>query len=67
MSDRILVGTRKGLFTVERARGGWSVTDAAFVQDVSLPSAPANEGDSRRGLALVLLEPNTGLRRQRHR
>jgi len=33
MSDRILVGTRKGLFAVERGAGGWSVADAAFVGD----------------------------------
>jgi hypothetical protein len=33
MSDRIHVGTRKGLFTVERGAGGWRVTGAAFLGD----------------------------------
>jgi hypothetical protein len=33
MSDRIHVGTRKGLFTVERGAGGWRVTGTAFLGD----------------------------------
>ncbi len=34
MSDRIHVGTRKGLFTVERdGTGGWDVVDTAFLSD----------------------------------
>jgi len=35
MSDRILVATRKGLFTVTRSTGsaGWEVTDGAFLGD----------------------------------
>ncbi len=33
MSNSILVSTRKGLFTVKRGRGGWSVTDGDFVGD----------------------------------
>ena len=31
MTDKVLVGTRKGLFTVTRSRRGWSVSDKAFV------------------------------------
>jgi hypothetical protein len=33
MSDRILVSTRKGLFSVERKRGGWSIGRGDFVGD----------------------------------
>jgi hypothetical protein len=33
MSNRIHVGTRKGLFTVERGAGGWRVTGTAFLGD----------------------------------
>lgn len=33
MSDRIRVATRKGLFTVERGAGGWSVASTAFLGD----------------------------------
>ena len=33
MSNSILVSTRKGLFTVKRGRGGWSVSDGDFVGD----------------------------------
>jgi hypothetical protein len=33
MSDRILVSTRKGLFTIERGKKGWDVARADFVGD----------------------------------
>ncbi len=33
MSGRLLVATRKGLFTVGEARGTWSVLDSAFLGD----------------------------------
>jgi hypothetical protein len=33
MSDRMFVATRKGVFVIERASGGWSVAHAAFVGD----------------------------------
>ena len=33
MSDRMMVSTRKGLFEVARAGGGWRVADAAFLGD----------------------------------
>ncbi|MDX1388780.1 MAG: exo-alpha-sialidase, partial [Acidobacteriota bacterium] len=33
MSDQALVATRKGIFTIERADGGWSIARAAFVGD----------------------------------
>ncbi len=31
MSDRFFVGTRKGVFTIERGANGWGVTDVAFL------------------------------------
>lgn len=33
MGDRLLVGTRKGLFEVERTASGWSVSGAKFLGD----------------------------------
>jgi hypothetical protein len=33
MSDRILVGTKKGLFTLKRARGKWNIGKAQFLGD----------------------------------
>ena len=33
MSNTILVSTRKGLFTVNRGRGGWAVSNGDFVGD----------------------------------
>lgn len=33
MSDRLYVGTRKGLFTITRRRGGWDVADVHFLGD----------------------------------
>jgi hypothetical protein len=44
MSDRLLVGTRKGLFTLER-RNGWSITGTAFLGDpVSMVLFDARSG-----------------------
>lgn len=33
MSNRLLVATRKGLFTLERRPDGWRITDTAFLAD----------------------------------
>src|SRR5262245_53848456 len=33
MSDRLLIGTRKGLFQVERAGGAWKIARASFLAD----------------------------------
>jgi hypothetical protein len=33
MSDRLFVGTRKGLFTIEKENGRWTVGDPAFLGD----------------------------------
>ncbi len=33
MSDKMLVATRKGLFTITRTNGKWAVTDSAFLGD----------------------------------
>ncbi len=33
MSDRLVVSTRKGLFWIERARGGWGIAKADFLGD----------------------------------
>ncbi len=33
MSDQLLVATRKGLFTISRGGGDWSVTNTAFLAD----------------------------------
>jgi hypothetical protein len=33
MSDRLLVATRKGVFTLQRERGGWKVTNVSFLGD----------------------------------
>ena len=33
MSDRILVGTRKGLFRIEKKGSSWSITDSWFLGD----------------------------------
>jgi hypothetical protein len=51
MSDTVLVSTRKGLFTIERAGGSWRITAADFLGDnVSL--ALADPRDGRRYAAL---------------
>lgn len=33
MSDRVVVGTRKGLFVIERVRGAWAIAQVAFLGD----------------------------------
>ena len=45
MSERIFVGTRKGLFTVQRGSGGWCVERVQFLGDP---------------VALVLHDPRDG-------
>ncbi len=45
MSDRLLVSTRKGLFTVERLANGWDVTRTDFLGDnVSLTLTDPRDG-----------------------
>ncbi|MCC2097833.1 MAG: hypothetical protein KDJ29_13125 [Hyphomicrobiales bacterium] len=45
MSDCILVSTRKGLFTIERRSGSWSITGADFLGDnVTLAMADRRDG-----------------------
>jgi hypothetical protein len=45
MADRILVGSRKGLFEIERGAAGWAVTAAHFLGDpVSAMLATADGG-----------------------
>ena len=45
MSDTLLVSTRKGLFTVERTNGTWSIAKADFLGDnVSLAFTDARDG-----------------------
>ena len=54
MSNRLHVATRKGLFTVERKRSGWTITNASFLGDnctlVMHDPRPQN-GTSKRGKA----------------
>jgi hypothetical protein len=52
MSPRLLVGTRKGLFTVGRVNGRWEVTAAAFVGD----HVPMTLADPRDGAVYAALE-----------
>ena len=33
MTDRLIVSTRKGLFTLDRASGAWDVSGVAFLGD----------------------------------
>jgi photosystem II stability/assembly factor-like uncharacterized protein len=60
MSNRFHVATRKGLFTIERRRSGWSITDASFLGDnctlvmhdprpASGAASVASRGRGRRG------------------
>jgi len=47
MQNAMLVSTRKGLFTVERGNGGWSVAATAFLGDnVTLALRDARDGAS---------------------
>lgn len=45
MTDRFYVGSRKGLFTVERGGNGWAITNVAFVgENVSMFLPDARDG-----------------------
>ena len=47
MSDRLLVSTRKGLFTIERRRGKWKIAEVDFLADnVTLALHDARSGRS---------------------
>ena len=51
MSDRILVATRKGLFTVERNGGAWKIARTDFLADhVSMVLADPRDGSLYAGL-----------------
>src|SRR5690606_19944187 len=51
MGSRLLVATRKGLFTFERARGGWRPTARAFLGDpVTMVLADPRDGACYAGL-----------------
>ena len=52
MSQRILIGTRKGLFTVERTASGWDVTGASFLGD----NVPMLLTDPRDGAVYAALD-----------
>jgi hypothetical protein len=53
MSDRLLVGTRKGLFQVRRGGGRWGVSAPAFLGDpVSMVLADKRDGTLYAALAL---------------
>jgi hypothetical protein len=44
MSDRVLIGTRKGLFDVRRQRQGWQIAQTAFLGDpISVPLADSRD------------------------
>lgn len=64
MVDHIHIGTRKGLFTVERANGAWHITDTAFLGD----NCSAILADSRDGARYVALDHgHFGVKLQRSR
>jgi photosystem II stability/assembly factor-like uncharacterized protein len=52
MSDRILVGTRKGLFDLRRTNGGWLVDGVKFLGDPVTAVAQDAEGALHAGLDL---------------
>src|SRR6478735_9444236 len=52
MRQRLLVGTRKGLFTVEWKGSGWTVTGAAFLGD----NVPMVLADPRDGAVYAALD-----------
>ena len=53
MSDRLLLGTRKGLFDLRRANGAWSIAHSAFLgQPVSMLLADARDKTIYAALAL---------------
>jgi hypothetical protein len=51
MNDRLYVGTRKGLFELDRARGGWKIARAWFLGD----NVPMLLPDTRDGSLYVAL------------
>src|SRR5215469_5058116 len=52
MSDRIFVGTRKGLFELVRTRNGWDVADLRFLGDPVTAVLADAEGGIWTGLDL---------------
>jgi len=52
MSDRVLVATRKGLFTVGRTSSGWRIARSAFLAD-NVPMALADHRDGSLYAALA--------------
>ena len=45
MSDRLLVSTRKGLFTLDRGPSGWKVTNTSFLaENVTLSHVDSRDG-----------------------
>jgi hypothetical protein len=53
MSDRLLVGTRKGLFQLTRRNGGWTIGALSFLGDaVSMQLADPRDGTLYAALAL---------------
>ncbi len=45
MSDRLLVSTKKGLFTIDRTAAGWTVSNTAFLgENVTLAHADPRDG-----------------------
>src|SRR3954465_1981465 len=45
MADRLLVSTRKGLFTIDRGAAGWRVAGVAFLaENVTLAHADPRDG-----------------------
>jgi hypothetical protein len=52
MGERLLVGTRKGLFTVERNGSGWTVADVKFLGD----NVPMLLADPRDGTLYAALD-----------
>ena len=45
MSDRVFVGTRKGLFELARRRDGWDIADVSFLGDPVTLLANVVSGD----------------------
>jgi hypothetical protein len=64
MSDRFYVATRKGLFTIGRAKSGWSIDRAAFIGDnVTIAMRDPRNGD----LFAALNHGHFGVKVQRSR
>ena len=53
MSDRLLIGTRKGLFELHRMRGSWSIAKTGFLGDpISMLLCDPRDGGLYAGQAL---------------